>query len=82
MGVSNAEGARYVLEHRLVMARLLGRPLTDEETVHHKDNNKENNAPDNLQLRQGNHGKGACLRCGDCGSYNLEAVPLPAEESN
>ncbi len=66
----------YVLEHRLVMARQLGRPLTAQETVHHIDGDKLNNDPSNLQLRQGKHGKGVVMRCADCGSHNLEHAPL------
>ena len=67
----------YALEHRIVMARAIGRPLRTDETVHHK-NSKDttNNALDNLQLRIGNHGNGAAMRCMDCGSHNLEFVPL------
>lgn len=39
-----------VLEHRLVMAKKIGRPLEDGEVVHHIDGDKQNNAPDNLEL--------------------------------
>ena len=70
------DGSRYVLENRLVMARKLGRCLTEDETVHHKDLNKTNNSPRNLQLRQGKHGKGAVFCCADCGSYNVKATEL------
>lgn len=68
----------YVLEHRLVMAKKLGRPLSDHETVHHKDLNHQNNDPGNLQLRIGKHGKGAAFQCVDCGSFNIEALSLEA----
>lgn len=37
-------------EHRLVMENILGRRLTSDEIVHHKDHDKKNNHPDNLQL--------------------------------
>lgn len=67
---------RYVLEHRYVMAQHLGRPLEDHETVHHIDLDKKNNEISNLQLRIGKHGKGACFRCVDCGSYNIQAAKL------
>ncbi len=66
----------YVAEHRLVMARTVGRPLLRSETVHHIDGDKTNNEPSNLQLRQGNHGSGVLLRCRGCGSHDVEAVPL------
>lgn len=71
----------YILEHRLKMAELLGRPLTSRETVHHVDGNKQENDPSNLQLRSGRHGKGAAYVCADCGSHNVIAVPLGASES-
>lgn len=38
----------YILEHRIVAAMKLGRPLTKQEIVHHKDGHKGNNAPANL----------------------------------
>lgn len=47
-GVFRREG--YVLEHRLVMEHILGRFLLPTEVVHHKDKNKLNNSPDNLEL--------------------------------
>lgn len=42
--------AGYVREHRLVMEAVLGRYLTPQEVVHHKDGNNQNNTPSNLEL--------------------------------
>lgn len=63
-------GGRGVLEHRLVMARELGRPLNRTEQVHHRDGNRTNNEIANLELRAGPHGSGAtakALVCPHCG---------------
>lgn len=38
-------------EHRLIMEKILGRKLNFNEVVHHKDENKRNNSPDNLELK-------------------------------
>ncbi len=76
MAQSKVGDLRYALEHRVVMARHLGRLLADHETVHHLDGNKQNNDISNLQLRQGRHGKGASFVCADCGSHNVVAQPL------
>lgn len=71
-----ATKAGYILEHRLVLERTLGRYLERHETVHHINDDKQNNQPENLQLRSGNHGRGAHRRCGDCGSYNIVDEPI------
>lgn len=62
--VSMRTSMGYVMEHRLVMAQHIGRPLEWYESV---------------QLRIGQHGRGAAFQCADCGSCNI--VPIKIAES-
>jgi hypothetical protein len=58
--------AGHGFEHRIVMAKMLDRPMVTGEQVHHRDGDRQNNNPSNLELRTGNHGAGATKHCPTC----------------
>jgi hypothetical protein len=73
------------LEHRLVMERLLNRPLLSEEHVHHRNGVKTDNRPENLELvtsrthREKHTVPGRWLRyacCVECGTTERHHAAL------
>lgn len=50
------------MEHRYVMEAIIGRPLTDRETVHHVNGDPRDNRPSNLELWHSSHCSGQRVR--------------------
>lgn len=64
----NSDAKGRILEHRLVMSNILGRPLESHEQVHHKNGNRTDNRKENLELTTvSKHLPGHKLICPCCG---------------
>ena len=53
LGIGECNGYSKIygrLAHRVIAEQLLGRSLTSEEVIHHRDGNRYNNVPENLVI--------------------------------
>jgi hypothetical protein len=63
-------------KHRLVVEKIIGRPLKKNEIVHHKDGNKKNYSKDNLKIvsfKEHNliHHPIIKIKCNNCGKIRI-----------
>lgn len=63
---------RYVSEHRLVMEAKIGRYLEPTEVVHHKNDQRDDNRPENLELFQDNASHLIATRSGQTPKWSEE----------
>lgn len=71
--------AGWVREHIVVMEKMIGRFLTDQEEVHHKNGIKDDNSEGNLELWNRSHPVGA--RVEDLIEYSMRILSLYRPET-
>lgn len=51
--IQEKRDGKWIMQHRLVMEEMIGRPLMKGERVHHRNGKRDDNRPENLELWTG-----------------------------